>query len=67
MVSTQGISLLCKRAIVTELGENRTVRLLWATHVPGGSDSEATANSPGDPPVIPGLGRFPGEGNGNPL
>ena len=30
----------------------------------GGSDSKASA---GDPGSIPGLGRSPGEGNGNPL
>ena len=33
----------------------------------GGSDSEASACSAGDPGSIPGLGRSPGEGNGNPL
>ena len=34
---------------------------------PGGSDGEVSACSAGDPGLIPGLGRFPGEGNGNPL
>ena len=34
---------------------------------PGGSDSKASAYSAGDPGSIPGLGRSPGEGNGNPL
>ena len=37
---------------------------------PGGSDSkESTCNAgtTGDPGWIPGLGRSPGEGNGNPL
>ena len=33
----------------------------------GGSDSEASAYNPGDPGLIPGLGRSSGEGNGNPL
>ena len=32
-----------------------------------GSDIKASACSAGDPGSIPGLGRFPGEGNGNPL
>ena len=32
---------------------------------PGGSDSKASACNVGDPGLIPGLGRFPGEGNGN--
>ena len=34
---------------------------------PGGSDSKASACSAGDPGSNPGLGRSPGEGNGNPL
>ena len=34
---------------------------------PGGSDSEASAYKAGDLDSIPGLGRSPGEGNGNPL
>ena len=34
---------------------------------PGGSDSKESACSAGDLASIPGLGRSPGEGNGNPL
>ena len=34
---------------------------------PGGSDSKASAYKAGDPGLIPGLERSPGEGNGNPL
>ena len=34
---------------------------------PGGSDGKASAYSAGDPGSIPGSGRSPGEGNGNPL
>ena len=34
---------------------------------PGGSDSKASVYNTGDPGSIPGLGRSPGEGNGNPL
>ena len=34
---------------------------------PGGSDSKESACNAGDPSSIPGLGRSPGEGNGNPL
>ena len=33
----------------------------------GGSDGKASACNMGDPGLIPGLGRSPGEGNGNPL
>ena len=35
--------------------------------LPGGSDGKESACSVGDPPLIPGLGRLPGEGNCNPL
>ena len=34
---------------------------------PGGSDGKASIYNVGDPGSIPGLGRSPGEGNGNPL
>jgi len=34
---------------------------------PGGSDSNASVYNMRDLGLIPGLGRFPGEGNGNPL
>ena len=33
--------------------------------VPGGSDGKASVYNVGDPDLIPGLGRSPGEGNGN--
>ena len=34
---------------------------------PGGSDSKESAYNAGDPGSIPGSGRSPREGNGNPL
>ena len=34
---------------------------------PGGSDGKASVYNEGNPGLIPGLGRSPGEGNGNPL
>ena len=34
---------------------------------PGGSDGKASVYKAGDPGSVPGLGRFPGEGNGKPL
>ena len=34
---------------------------------PGGSVDKESACNAGDPGLIPGLGRFPEEGNGNPL
>ena len=36
-------------------------------HFPGGSDGKASAYNAGYPGSIPGSGRSPGEGNGNPL
>ena len=34
---------------------------------PGGSDCKESACNAGDPSSIPGLGRSPGEGSGNPF
>ena len=34
---------------------------------PGGSDGKASAYNLGDPGSVHGVGRSPGEGNGNPL
>ena len=34
---------------------------------PRGSDGKASACNAGDQGLIPGLGRYPGEGNSNPL
>ena len=49
--------------------ENRTLALLtWRERgFPGSSDGKASAYNEGDLGSIPGLGRSPGEGNGNPL
>ena len=41
------------------------VILKWG--FPGGSDSKESACNGGDSGSVPGLGRFPGEGNGNSL
>ena len=41
--------------------------LIWNPIFPGGLDSKAFACNEGDPGSIPGSGRSPGEGNGNPL
>ena len=43
------------------------VLVLEGLNFPGGSDSKASAYNVGDPGSIPGSGRSPGEGNGNPL
>ena len=49
----------------------KSLRVLDALYVsvgfPGGSDGKASACNVGDPGLIPGSRRSPGEGNGNPL
>ena len=41
------------------------VTLLSTKGFPGGSEVKAAASNVGDPDLIPGSGRFPGEGNSN--
>ena len=41
--------------------------LTEAEGFPGGSDGKVSVSRAGDPGSIPGSGRSPGEGNGNPL
>ena len=41
--------------------------LSMVDNFPSGSDGKAPAYNVGDPGSIPGSGRSPGEGNGNPL
>ena len=46
------------------------VNSYWIGNILGflcGSDGKESACNAGDPGLIPGSGRFPGEGNGNPL
>ena len=43
------------------------IRVYKNVDFPGGSDSKASACNLRDPGSIPGSGRSPGEGNGNPL
>ena len=52
-----------KREIEDSSGSNST----GFPGKPGGSEGKASACNVGDPGSIPGWGRFPGEGNGNPL
>ena len=48
--------------------ERQCQRMLnYCTGLPGGSDSKASVYNAGDLGSIPRSGRFPGEGNGNPL
>ena len=41
--------------------------LIFIKDFPGGSDGKASVYDMGDLGLIPGSGRFPGEGNGNPI
>ena len=43
------------------------VKNIYDRDFPGGSDGKASAYNAGDPGSVPGSGRSPGEGNGNPL
>ena len=53
------------------LGNRFGIHHIWhhicRLNFPGGTDGKASAYSAGDPGSIPGPGRSPGEGNGNPL
>ena len=40
---------------------------MYKRSFPGGSEVKASASNVGNPGSIPGSGRSPGEGNGNPL
>ena len=39
----------------------------YISDFPGGSDGKVSAYNAGDLGLIPGLGRYPGEGSGNPF
>ena len=46
---------------------NLSDTIITSRGFPGGSEVKASASNIGDPGSIPGSGRSPGEGNGNPL
>ena len=58
------ISLLL---VMGSWGITKSPSVCFLNYFPGGSDSKASVYNVGDLGLIPGLGRFPGEGNGNPL
>ena len=56
------------QAAINIAGRNiNSLRYADNTSFPGGSEVKASAWNAGDPGSIPGSGRSPGEGNGNPL
>ena len=62
-------SLLLKYEKLKEKGIEEVARRHWSMGkgFPGGSGGKASVYNTGDLGSIPGLGRFPGEGNGKPL
>ena len=76
-VDSQQEFALCLRKVNQELcinlegwdgeGDEREVQKGRNISMPGGSEVKASVCNAGDPGLILGLGRSPGEGNGNPL
>ena len=67
---TLGVSLLVCLSNKQEPGRQRACRIHLETiydGFPGGSDGKESACNAGDLVSIPGSGRSPGDGNGNPL
>ena len=54
-------------ASISEDQDQNTCLPNRAQGLPGGSDAKESACNAGDMSLIPGSGRSPGEGNGNPL
>ena len=54
-------------SVITFFGSFFKIMILNILDFPGGSDRKVSAYNAGDLGSIPGSGRFPGEGNGNPL
>ena len=64
-VLTAYVSL--ENALITLSGGTSSTISSFEPELPGGSEDKASACNAGEPGSIPGLGRFPGGGNGNPL
>ena len=56
-----------KRLLQHHSSKASILQLSGFSGFPGGSDGKASVYNVGDLGSIPGSGRFPGEGNGNPL
>ena len=82
-IDSLGFSFNCSICIFPKSHLNKAVKIGTSSHkvslewytlksdhsrgFPGGSDGKVSACNAGDPGSIPGLGRSPGVGNGNPL
>ena len=64
VIAFQNFAVFCQNSTWIS---HRYAYILSLLGFPGGSDGKASACNAGDPGSIPGLGRSPGEGNGNPL
>ena len=60
-------TLKCKGKYMYFYRKTKTHAIISELGFPGASDGKASAGSAGDPGLIPGLRRSPGERNGNPL
>ena len=56
----------CPRTIAIFI-PSKSPKIWFLIKISGGSDGKECAYIAGDPGLIPGLGRSPGVGNGNPL
>ena len=63
---SNGVSVILLAWCPLSIGRALCLKHLYL-QCPGGSDNKASFYNAGDPGSIPGLGRSPGEGNGNPL
>ena len=68
-VQTLGcVVILIETSCICKSYQMDDLNMSWTKQgFPGASDSKEFACNAGDPGSIPGLGRPPGEGNGNPL
>ena len=64
---SQAVIEIARRNINNLRYANDTTLMAEATGFLGGSEVKASASNAEDPGSIPGSGRSPGEGNGNPL
>ena len=64
---TQAKTIFYRMKNTKELFTSFLVLTFLFLDFPGGSDGKASAYNVGDPGLIPGSGRSPGEGNDNPL
>ena len=63
---TKDKEVISSRVVIYNMMTTVTMIVLYIGF-PGGSDGKESACNVGDLGSIPGSGRFPGEGNGNPL